>query len=42
MDWLKELLKNAEVENVDELEKSISKELPKHFKPAKEFSFRVL
>lgn len=38
MDWLKELLKNAGVENVDELEKSISKELPKHFKPAKEFN----
>ena len=38
MDWLKELLKNAGVENVDELEKSISRELPKHFKPAKEFN----
>lgn len=38
MDWLKELLKNAGVENVDELEKSISKEIPKHFKPAKEFN----
>lgn len=38
MDWLKEVLKNAGVENVDELEKSISKELPKHFKPAKEFN----
>lgn len=38
MDWLKELLKNAGVENVDELEKSISKELPKYFKPAKEFN----
>lgn len=38
MDWLKELLKNAGIENVEELEKSISKELPKYFKPAKEFN----
>ena len=38
MDWLKNLLKNAGVENVDELEKSISKEIPKYFKPAKEFN----
>ena len=38
MDWLKELLKNAGVENADELEKSISKEIPKYFKPAKEFN----
>lgn len=38
MEWLKELLKNAEIENVEELEERISKELPKHFKPAKEFN----
>lgn len=38
MDWLKELLKNAGVENVDDLESKISKELPKYFKPAKEFN----
>lgn len=38
MEWLKELLKNAGVENVDELEGKISKELPKYFKPAKEFN----
>ena len=38
MEWLKELLKNAGVENVDDLESKISKELPKHFKPAKEFN----
>ena len=38
MEWLKELLKNAGVDNVDELEGKISKELPKYFKPAKEFN----
>lgn len=38
MEWLKELLKNAGIEKVEELEKSISKELPKHFKPASEFN----
>lgn len=38
MEWLKELLKNAGVENVDELENKISKELPKYFKPASVFN----
>lgn len=38
MEWLKEILKNAGVENVDEIESKISKELPKYFKPAKEFN----
>lgn len=38
MEWLKEILKNAGVENVDDLEGKISKELPKYFKPAKEFN----
>lgn len=38
MEWLKELLKNAGIENVDDLESKIAKELPKHFKPAKEFN----
>lgn len=38
MDWLIELLKNAGVEKAEELEKSISKELPKYFKPEKEFN----
>lgn len=38
MEWLKELLKNAGVENVDDLGSKISKELPKHFKPAEEFN----
>ncbi len=38
MDWLKEILKNAGVENVEEVEKSISKELPKHYKPADVFN----
>lgn len=38
MEWLKELLKDAGVENVDDLESKIAKELPKHFKPAKEFN----
>lgn len=38
MEWLKEILKNAGVENVDDLESKISKELPKYFKPAKEFN----
>ena len=38
MEWLKEILKNAGVADVDDLESKISKELPKHFKPAKEFN----
>lgn len=38
MEWLKELLKNAGIENVDDLENKIAKELPKHFKPASEFN----
>ncbi len=38
MEWLKRLLKDAGVENVEELENKISKELPKYFKPAKEFN----
>lgn len=38
MEWLKELLKNAGIENVEELESKISKELPKHFKPASVFN----
>lgn len=38
MEWLKELLKNAGVTDVDDLESRIAKELPKHFKPAKEFN----
>ena len=38
MEWLKEVLKNAGVENIDDLESKIAKELPKYFKPAKEFN----
>lgn len=38
MEWLKELLKNAGVENVDDLGSKIAKEIPKHFKPASEFN----
>lgn len=38
MEWLKELLKNAGVENVDDLESKISKELPKYYKPASVFN----
>ena len=38
MEWLINLLKNAGVENAEEVEKSISKEIPKYFKPAKEFN----
>lgn len=38
MEWLKELLKNAGIENVDELEGKISKELPKYYKPASVFN----
>lgn len=38
MEWLKELLKNAGVENIDELESKISKEIPKYFKPANVFN----
>ena len=38
MEWLKKILKEAGIENVDDLESKISKELPKHFKPASEFN----
>lgn len=38
MEWLKELLKNAGIENVDDLESKISKELPKYYKPASVFN----
>ncbi len=38
MEWLKELLKNAGIENVEDLENKISKELPKYFKPASVFN----
>lgn len=38
MEWLKEILKNAGVENVEDLESKISKELPKYFKPASVFN----
>lgn len=38
MEWLKEILKSAGVENVDDLENKISKELPKYFKPASVFN----
>ena len=38
MEWLKEILKNAGIENVEDLEDKISKELPKYFKPAKDFN----
>lgn len=38
MEWLKELLQKAGVSNVDDVEKSISKELPKYFKPADVFN----
>lgn len=38
MEWLKELLKNAGIENVDDIESKISKELPKYFKPASVFN----
>lgn len=38
MEWLKELLKNAGVENVEDLESKISKELPKYYKPASVFN----
>jgi len=38
MEWLKELLKNAGIENVDDLESKIAKELPKYFKPASVFN----
>lgn len=38
MEWLKELLKNAGIENVEDLESKISKEIPKHFKPANAFN----
>ena len=38
MEWLKKLLQDAGIENVDDLESKISKELPKYFKPAKEFN----
>lgn len=38
MEWLKQILKEAGVENVDDLEGKISKELPKYFKPASVFN----
>ena len=38
MEWLKKILQEAGVENIDDLESKISKELPKYFKPAKEFN----
>nr|DAZ27994.1 MAG TPA: minor structural protein [Caudoviricetes sp.] len=38
MEWLKKILQDAGVENVEDLEGRISKELPKYFKPAKEFN----
>ena len=38
MEWLKKILQDAGVENVDDLEGKISKELPKYFKPAKDFN----
>lgn len=38
MEWLKKILQDAGIENVDDLENKISKELPKYFKPAKEFN----
>lgn len=38
MEWLKKLLKDAGIENVEEIEKSISKELPKYYKPANVFN----
>ena len=38
MEWLKKILQDAGIENVDDLESKISKELPKYFKPAKEFN----
>lgn len=38
MEWLKKILKEAGIENADDLEGKISKELPKHFKPANEFN----
>ena len=38
MEWLKKILQDAGVENAEDLEGKISKELPKYFKPAKEFN----
>lgn len=38
MEWLKKILNDAGIENAEELENKISKELPKYFKPAKEFN----
>lgn len=38
MEWLKKLLKDAGIENMEEIEKSISKELPKYYKPANVFN----
>lgn len=38
MEWLKKILNDAGIENVEDLEDKISKELPKYFKPAKEFN----
>lgn len=38
MEWLKKILQDAGIDNVEDLESKISKELPKHFKPASEFN----
>ena len=38
MEWLKKMLNDAGIENVEDLEDKISKELPKYFKPVKEFN----
>jgi len=38
MEWLKEILKKAGVQNIDEVEKNISTEIPKYFKPAAVFN----
>jgi len=38
MEWLIKLLKDAGIENVEEIEKNISKELPKYYKPANVFN----
>lgn len=38
MEWLKKILNDAGIENIEDLEDKISKELPKYFKPAKEFN----
>ena len=38
MEWLKKILQEAGIENIDDLESKISKELPKYFKPASVFN----